>query len=456
MNIKRTIKFTYRKVDSISTLFQIRMRVCYNHLRDDFSTGHTLTKEEDWDSENQCVVEGAVSSKGIRSSQINADIHHIKDTMEDCFKYFEVTDTVPSLKELKEKFNEKMGVEKKVINEKKVRSRVKSQTESISFWKVFDNFVDENGVKNAWTTATYEKFAALKADLRTFKKNITFDDLNEKTLTQFVCYLRDKKIVAPPKSKKDESGKLKGEHIGIKNSTIEKKLSYLKWFLKWATLKEYNNNKAYQTFKVTLKTTQKKVIYLTQEELKQLNNYQIPEGKAYLEKVRDVFLFCCFSGLRYSDAYNLKENDIKDGKIEVTTVKTADSIIIELNDVTRRLYEKYKDVPFENGKLLPVISNQKMNEYLKELCMLAGINEPIRLTTYSGTTRIDEVKPKYGLIGTHTGRKTFIVTMLSLGVPAEIVMKWTGHSSYSAMKPYIDIMDKAKEDQMKRINQIKL
>ena len=93
-----------------------------------------------------------------------------------------------------------------------------------------------------------------------------------------------------------------------------------------------------------------------------------------------------------------------------------------------------------------------MNFYLKELCKMAGIDEPIRLTSYKGNQRIDEVKPKYELIGTHTGRRTFICQMLSLGVPAEIVMKWPGHSDYSAMKPYIDIVDKAKAAEMSKIN----
>ena len=349
-----------------------------------------------------------------------------------------------------------MGAEQNVLIEKKITSREKSKTERISIWKVFDLFVNECGIKNAWTESTYEKFESLRKDLMSFKKNLRFEDLTEEGLTRFVCYLRDKKVIAPVKSVKDENGHRKGEKVGLKNSTIEKKLGFLRWFLKWATSKGYNKNLAYQTFKATLKTTQKKVIYLTQSELRKINSLEIPENKKYLEKVRDVFLFCCFSGLRYSDAYNLKKNDIKRGKIEVTTVKTADSITIELNDVTTRIYQKYKDLPTEDGKLLPVVSNQRMNDYLKELCMMAGIDDPIRITTYKGTTRIDEVKPKYALIGTHTGRKTFIVSMLSLGVPAEIVMKWTGHSSYSAMKPYIDIMDKAKEDQMKKINEIKL
>ena len=103
---------------------------------------------------------------------------------------------------------------------------------------------------------------------------------------------------------------------------------------------------------------------------------------------------------------------------------------------------------FEHDKVLPVITNQKMNEYLKELAELAGINEPIRQTYYKGNERIDEVTPKYALLGTHSGRRTFICNALALGIPPQVVMKWTGHSDYSAMKPYIDIANSAKAEAM--------
>ena len=93
-----------------------------------------------------------------------------------------------------------------------------------------------------------------------------------------------------------------------------------------------------------------------------------------------------------------------------------------------------------------------MNRNVKELCRMAGIDEEIRITTYKGNQRIDEVKRKWELVGTHTGRKTFIVNALSLGVAPNVVMKWTGHSDYKAMKPYIDIVDSVKADSMTKFN----
>ena len=194
------------------------------------------------------------------------------------------------------------------------------------------------------------------------------------------------------------------------------------------------------------------MIFLTPEELDKLKTCQIPQTKQYLERVRDVFLFCCFSGLRYSDVYNLKRSDIKQDHIEITTIKTADSLIIELNDHSKAILDKYKDVHFEKHKALPVISNQKMNDYLKELGELAEINDPVRETYYKGNERIDTVTPKYALLGTHAGRRTFICNALALGIPPQVVMKWTGHSDYKAMKPYIDIADETKANAMTKFN----
>ena len=178
----------------------------------------------------------------------------------------------------------------------------------------------------------------------------------------------------------------------------------------------------------------------------------IPEDKLYLDPVRDVFLFSCFSGLRHSDVYNLRRNDVKEDHIEVTTMKTADSLSIELNTRTKAILEKYKDIQFPGNKALPVIQNQPMNRDLKELCKLAGINEEIRVTTYKGNERKDEIHPKWELVGTHTGRRTFIVNALSLGIPPNVVMKWTGHSDYKSMKPYIDIVDSIKAESMAKFD----
>ena len=94
-----------------------------------------------------------------------------------------------------------------------------------------------------------------------------------------------------------------------------------------------------------------------------------------------------------------------------------------------------------------------MNRYLKHLCELAGFNSPITKIYYKGGERMEETSPKCDLIGTHAARRTFICFALSSGIPSQVVMKWTGHSDYQAMKPYIEIAEKTKADAMKLFEQ---
>lgn len=168
-----------------------------------------------------------------------------------------------------------------------------------------------------------------------------------------------------------------------------------------------------------------------------------------MERVRDTFCFCCFTSLRYSDVANLKRSDVFDSYITITTVKTSDNLKIELNKYSRAILNKYAHEEYPDYRVLPIISNQKMNDYLKEIGKECGIITPITITYFKGNKRIDEVFPKYELLGTHAGRRTFICNALSMGIPPQVVMKWTGHSDYKAMKPYIDIMDAAKIEAMK-------
>lgn len=448
MRIKHKISFKLRAYGKKVTSFQIQMHVTFNCQRLVVSTGCQLSSLESWDNKTQLVCQGYIGPKGETDISINTELRRLRDEMETVFKYFEVNDVSPSVKQVLDKYMERLNGTKPKATEQTLRKNTEPK-----FFEVFQLFVSECGDKNAWTKATFEKMTALKEDLTTFNKNVGFSDLTESGLTAFVKYLREEKILKTPRKKKGDREDYDQEDIiGLKNSTIQKKLEYLSWFMNWATEQGYNTNMAYKKFRPALKTTQRRVIYLDKKELAQLKSFNIPQDKGYLENVRDVFLFCCFSGIRHSDVFNLKRSDIKDNHFEITTVKTADSISIELNSVTREILDKYKEFTFPEDKALPVISNQPMNRDLKELCRLAGINEQVRVTTYKGNQRKDEIKQKWELIGTHTGRRTFIVNCLSLGIAPNVVMKWTGHADYKSMKPYIDIVDAIKVSEMTKLD----
>ena len=428
MNIKRNIIFTLesRKKDGVLIVenVPIRMRVNFASKRIEFTTGYRIDAEK-WDTDKQRVRNGCTNKLKQSASEINDSLLGYYTEVQEIFKKFEVEEIMPTPEQIKEAFN----ALHKPIEEVKPRKSTPN-----AFYKVFDEFVRDCGRQNDWTDSTYEKFAAVKNHLMNFRDGLTFEFFNERGLNDYVGYLRDVKE--------------------MRNSTIGKQLSFLKWFLRWAFKKGLHQNNAYDSYKPKLKSTQKKIVFLTWEELNKLREFEIPAAKQALDRVRDVFLFQCFTGLRYSDVFNLRRSDIKGDYIEVTTVKTSDSLIIELNKHSKAILDKYKDVSFEDDKVLPVITNQKMNDYLKELAELAGIDEPVRQTYYRGNERIDEVTPKYALLGTHAGRRTFICNALALGIPPQVVMKWTGHSDYKAMKPYIDIADDIKANAMSKFNQL--
>ena len=384
-----------------------------------FNLGYRIEVDK-WSNETQrCKANTTHGKKKVPASVINRKLQLFEQAYEDTIKYFELQKVVPTKEQFQSVFNSNIGREKKVVLDK-------------TFFEYYDGFMAEEGSFNQWTEATKIKLKVIRNHLFNFDSELTFEKLTEQKFIEYLNYLQ--------------------RELKLKNSTILKHISFVKWFLRWSCRKGYNTNTFFEVFKPKLKDTQKKVIFLTPTEFKQFREYQIPEQKKYLERVRDVFLFQCFTGLRYSDVENLKKSDIRDNFIEVTTVKTSDSLKIELNQHSKGILDKYKDYEDSKGRALPVITNQRMNEYLKELAELAGINEPIRETYYIGNERFDEVTPKYALIGTHAGRRTFICNALSLGIPPQVVMKWTGHSDYKAMKPYIDIADETKANAMSKFN----
>ena len=453
MVIKRNLRIGLREFGRKNKSYQIRLRVSYLGMRDDYAIGFNLTNPTDWDEDAQQVKPRAVGAKKVKASEINEAIRKAQYALDESFKYFEVNDLVPSIAELHDKFNEKMGNDSPAEMKRKIVAAKAPKEPGVL--EVLDIFVRESGKKNAWKKASYDKFASLRRDLEAVNKEMTFADLDENGLTDFVCYLRDEKVLQVPRTKLLEGEKRsKKDKVGLRNSSIEKKLRFLHWFLNWAELNGYPVNKSFRTFKAKLQKTQKKIIFLTSEELHALMALQFPKSLIHLEHTRDCFLFMCFSGLRFSDLYALDKSDIKGDRIEFTTQKTADSLVIELNDVTSAILDKYKNT--RGLKALPVPVNQRMNLYLKEICRMAEINEPIRIIEYKGSERIDRVYPKWMLIGTHAGRRTFITQSLSLGIPADVVMKWTGHADYQAMRPYIDVVDSVKAQEMKKLNSLNL
>lgn len=416
MIIKRNISFFLQKVYNTTNNgeCQIRLRVRWGGNVLQFNSGFMIDSKK-WDAVNSRCKRNAVNGKGYSSADINKELNHLADLAHEVFKQFEVQEHEPDKQEYKEAFNVQCGkvsdIERKTLDAYMLE------------------FCLSQGSMNSWAEATYKKFNTLKNHLIKFRKGLRLSDFQTDTLMSFIEYLRDT--------------------AGLQNTSIIKMWKNLHWFLRWASDEGYLKKDDFRKFNPRLKTvTDKEVVFLTWEELMAVYSLNFPEGKKYLERVRDVFCFQCFTSLRYSDVSNLKHEDIADGLIRVVTEKTGDTISINLNKYSAAILEKYKN----EEKPLPVVSNQKMNKWIKEICFIAGIDQPMTTVYYKGAERIEETHPKYELIGTHTGRRTFICNALTMGIPPATVMEWTGHSDYKAMRPYIKIADRAKAEAMEKFN----
>lgn len=426
MKINWSVKFfPYKRRNHQEKGVSIRMRFTLRGEPPvDFATGFVIDID-DWDVEKQLAKESAPDA-----AKINRTINEWRAVISEVISRYELIEKrIPARGEVKDLFNDLVGRQTET-------KRNIGDNDGIEFFPAFDLFTKTMGEKNQWTDSTFEKFAALKRHLQTFDPLLSFFTLSESKLQEYVAHLTEKEM---------------------RNTTIAKHLSFLRWFLRWAYTSGYYDGHLHETFKPKLKGTSsdsKEIIYLTQDEVRALQEQTFTPSQAALERVRDVFLFCCFTGLRYSDAAKLKRSDIKDNHIDVVTKKTVDALKIELNKHSRAILDKYADTRFPGDKALPVISNEKMNAHLKDLGKLCGIEEPTRIVYFNGNQRHEEVLPKWQLLTTHVARRTFVVTALQLGIPAEVIMRWTGHSRFEAMKPYIAIVDELKKISMSKFDSL--
>ena len=174
----------------------------------------------------------------------------------------------------------------------------------------------------------------------------------------------------------------------LNNTTIAKALSTLKTFLGYARKNGIKVNDSYKDF--SIKKEKLEVIALTEAEFTALLDEDLSKHKK-LDQVRDVFCFSCASGLRISDMQQLKREHIKGDEINLNVKKTKTELTIPLNSITSAILDKYKD----QYKPLPLISSQKLNTYIKELCKKIHIDEPIEIVRFSGAKRETTINPKY-------------------------------------------------------------
>lgn len=403
------MKYVYTfAVDSRGSL---RVFITYNKRKFSYSLGFSVDKSK-WDMTMQrCKRNTTHGKKFTPAIKINAEIQRYEETIQSISSLFKET---PSIEDFKAALDKEF-------------KREKGTAQKEGFFELYERYIREQKSICNWSGSVYRKHQRILQLLKMFDAEMSIDKINSDTLDKFAVFQSD---------------------LGHQNETTKKKISMSKWFFRWLVAKGLLTDISFTAHKTHLKRSNRNVVFLTWEELMKVYNHTFEQP--YLSRTRDVFCFCCFTSLRYSDAAALRKTDIYDDAIHITTQKTNDKITIELNNYSRTILQRYADN--DTDKALPVISNQKMNVYVKEVCRQCGINEKLTDIYYIGGKKYVETKEKWEMIGTHSGRRTFICNALMLGIAPNVVMKWTGHSDYKSMQPYIDIADEAKKTAMALFN----
>lgn len=357
------------------------------------------TTDKDWNPKDQ-----KVKRNGANESEINFALDEFK--------------RVITKAELDTKFNLSLLTLDFIKN--KLEEATGKKNNVFTVFNAFEEYIREAEITK--TTSSKKIYQVTLNKLRAFNEDkryqLTFDSIDSKFENKFTDYLLN-------------------EHKLV-NNTIGRYIKTIKSFMHFATERGYTNNYKFKSFRVIKQDAD--IIYLTEEEL--LKIYSFKNLPPRLDTVRDAFCLGCFTGLRFSDLSELRLENLKQGFIELKSKKTRDFLRIPLNDYAKAILSKH------NGNPPQVISNQKMNDYIKEIGELAEINSNIILTQYQGATKIEKAEPKFNFLSTHTARRTFVTLSLEKGMRPEVVMSITGHKDYTTFKKYIKLTENVKLAEM--------
>ncbi len=422
--IKRKLLYIFR--DSL-----LRLRITWNHGTSlTLSVGYHVDKTDSrgrpsWDG-SRCRKNTSHGKDKISAGIINKELENLEDRVSKAFFYFENIDYIPTKDELKDKLNPDISShkEKTLLN-------------------MIDEFLIEQSTINQWSLSMLRNCRkCLLYLVEALGPNIHLDDIDNKEYAKLLNFFFNKKHSV---INADDIPEIK---TGLSNATINNYLNNIRRFSKWAEDKNYTTKCTIHRQKATLKTINKPVIFLDWSELMNIMKADFKYLKSY-DIIRDMFCFACFTGLRYSDLLNIKWNNVFEDRIEIVTKKTNDRLYIELNKYSRSILDKLGKTDHDDMSFIfPRVSLKHYNKVLVNIAKLSGINKEIEYDYLSGSERKTNRFKKYECITSHTARRTFVCNSLSIGIPPNVIMKWTGHKNYKSMNPYIDVTSNAKKENM--------
>lgn len=370
----------------------IRCRLTYNKKRKEFSTG-LFINPDDWNSTQQ------VAKPSNKYKNLNTQLSLISQKINEAFLMLQI---LPDSFEVDDIYRKYKGEDTKV--DMTLLGAYNSHNEKTK--KLIG--VDFNEL-------SWSRYVESRRKLAEFiKHNYNKSDIKLKQLD--LKFIMDLEYYWKTEKK-------------LKQATIYRSMQRLKKIIQFSIAENYLQRDPFNLYKNKKHKT--KIIYLSSQELKLLEKKNFSQER--LQKVKDLFVFCCYTGLAYTEMSNLNTNHLVkefDGNIwiKMTRQKTDEIISVPLLPQAKVILDKYKT----DESLLPKISNQKFNSYMKEIAEILGIQK--KLTH-------------------HIARKTFASTVLLYNdVPMEIVSKLLGHSKMSVTQDsYGEVVQKKVSEEIKKL-----
>lgn len=380
-----------------------------------YSTGEVI-HPEDWDFANR-------QPKNLNGRTEKADKHRVIKRQLDRYSNF-FSDTIQ---------NYKLANREIIISDIKDDFDVEfKRTKSVSsrFFEVYEIFLTEK--KNDYTESAnsqttikrYDYNKKLLFDFQELRnKKLHFNQINKSFYNSFVNFcITEKKHSA---------------------NTLRRNVGLFKTFLYWALENGHTYKTDFQKFK-SPKAQQTDEVALTLQQVQEVFEFDFSNNER-LEKVRDLFVFGCATGMRYSNYSKVAKKDIQSDVIKVRDEKNNDKTLeVPLNDFSIYVLKRY------NYKL-PRISNQRFNDYIKEVFKIIGYDENIKKTIKIGKDIIEQINPLYERISSHTARRSFITIMKNKKIPDKVIMSYTGHRSLEVFNKYYKPNNEDRKDFMQTV-----
>jgi site-specific recombinase XerD len=372
-----------------------------------YSTGESIDPKE-WDFENR-------QPKNLNGRTTKADsLRTIKrqlDRYSNLFvlitELYKNTDREITIEEVRKEFDKEF---KRVSLSKN------------KFYDAYEEFMAFKQKNKEWSTATIKRYKNIKTHLKDFEKSkkykLTFDTITQKFYTEFTDYCMTEK-----------------GHI---NNTFSRNVGLVKTFLFWALKNKYTYKADFINFKKKPKVITNQIA-LKKEDIEIILAKEFKSKK--LEKVRDVFVFSCVTGLRFGELKFVSRNSVSGKTLILKEEKGSSkkSREIPLSGIAMYLLNKY-------DYKLPLIANQKHNDYIKEVFEKAGYTHKVEKTSTRGKEVIREDKFFYDRISSHTARRTFITMMKRKGKSDKLIAEISGHNDMKTLNQYYQVSNEDVKD----------